>query len=87
MNIWEEISGFKAEDGQVAKGVSIFMSDFKSLYLTNYDKLLNVSNDLISVKFKNVSIEISGENLVLKKLGKDELFVCGDLKSVVKNEK
>ena len=52
------------------------------VYVANYKKLLNLSDDKISFKVNNGRITILGNNLVLKKLLDKEILVRGNIFSI-----
>ena len=66
--------------------VSTLLGEFKltligtrALFVQNYIKILNYSNDKIIFKVKNDIITILGENFKIKEMGKNEIVVVGNV--------
>ena len=53
-----------------------------SLDIINYDQLLEVNDDLITIKKENKIINIKGENLRLNKLMDNEILILGTIKRI-----
>ncbi len=53
------------------------------IYVINY-KLISIFNDK-KIKFSNITI--SGSKLIISRLRKDELFISGNIDSILFNEK
>ena len=54
----------------------------KGIYIVNYAVIANFSDNKIEIK-NNKAITIIGNNLVITKLQKDELFISGDIKELL----
>ena len=50
------------------------------LNILNYEKLISIEKEYISVKYKNQIIRIKGEELKLKKILEYELLIIGKIK-------
>ncbi len=50
------------------------------LNILNYEKLISIEKEYISVKYKNQIIRIKGEELKLKKILENELLIIGKIK-------
>ena len=60
------------------------------LFIYKYDEILNFLESEFIIKIKNKTYIISGKNLKVKKLTKEELIIEGEIKSItagVTNEK
>lgn len=71
------------------KNYCICMYDNK-LFIYKYDEILNFLESEFIIKIKNKTYIISGKNLKVKKLTKEELIIEGEIKSItagVTNEK
>lgn len=51
-------------------------------YITNYLEVLSFSREEIKLKHKDGIIKVIGEDLVIKKLLKDEILIHGKIKSI-----
>lgn len=54
----------------------------KYIYIYNYGKILNISDTLISIVYKNKEIKIYGSSILINKLDKREMIITGDFKKV-----
>lgn len=54
----------------------------KGIYVVNYSIISNFTDTKIEIK-SNKIISIIGNNLVITKLEKDELFISGDIKELL----
>ncbi len=52
------------------------------LHVFNYEKLNKLSDTMIVLKIKNVSVTIEGINLKIKQMTKQELLINGKIKKV-----
>ena len=53
-----------------------------SLDIINYDKLLEVKDNVVTIEKENNVILIKGENLRIDKLQDDELLIIGYIKNI-----
>ena len=53
-----------------------------SVNIVNYDKILEINNDLISVLKENKVIQIRGNDLKLSKLLDDEILITGIISKI-----
>ena len=53
-----------------------------NVYITNYLEVLSFSREEIKLKHKDGIIKVIGEDLVIKKLLKDEILIHGKIKSI-----
>ena len=53
------------------------------LDIINYSEILDFSSSKISIRYNNYIYSIYGNNLVISKMMEEEIFICGDRKSVV----
>ena len=66
----------------------IFERDFKITILNNQINVVNylsiesVSTNKITLKYEKGILDISGDNLVIKKLLNDEILIIGNIKSL-----
>lgn len=51
----------------------------KGIYIVNYTIISSFTDTKIEIKNSNEHISIIGNNLVISKLQKDELFISGDI--------
>ncbi len=51
----------------------------RSVLVENHCGVLSYSKEQVSVKTKNGCISISGSNLILTKMSKEQLRVCGNI--------
>ncbi len=49
------------------------------VYITNYDQILTLDNDRISLSVSNRLIVIKGNNLVLSRLLEKEILISGEI--------
>ena len=64
------------------KDLSITMIVGKGMLLEGEFKILSLSEDLIAVKYNKKTIEISGENLIIKTMAKGELAIWGVINNI-----
>ena len=50
--------------------------------VVNYTLVLDFNSNLVSVKYNNGIVEISGTNLVVNKMLKDEILVTGNIENI-----
>jgi len=55
------------------------------IHLINFQRIISLEENYISVKSKNKRINITGNNLTLKKLLKDEMLVFGTISKIEVN--
>ena len=53
-----------------------------NLHAFNYIKLLKLSSDNINLKFMNFILEITGNNLKILQMNKDEILINGEINNV-----
>ncbi len=53
-----------------------------SVHIFNYLRIIDISNDIITILVKEKKIEIKGHNLLIKKLDKNEILINGNIKRV-----
>ncbi len=64
-------------------------NDFKIIYINNsinvinYDKILEVNDDIVTIEKDNYLILIKGYNLKLNKLLDNEVLITGIIKEIV----
>ena len=59
----------------------VFLFD-KECKITDFDKILIIKNDIISIKFKRKTLTINGEFLKLTYFSKEELVIDGVINMV-----
>ena len=65
------------------KDEDYFISLYKNnIYFYKYIDILKFTENLISVKFDKFIINVSGDNLCIKKMEKSELLVSGNIMKV-----
>ena len=52
------------------------------IYVVNYNIVTNFNDSKIELKGSNKNISISGNKLIISKLKKDELFICGNIEVI-----
>ncbi len=50
--------------------------------VVNYTLVLDFNSNLVSVKYNNGIVDISGTNLVVNKMLKDEILVTGNIENI-----
>ena len=50
--------------------------------LVNYTLVLDFNSNLVSIKYNNGIVDISGTNLVVNKMLKDEILVTGNIENI-----
>lgn len=50
--------------------------------IVNYTLVLDFNSNLVSIKYNNGIVEISGTNLVVNKMLKDEILVTGNIENI-----
>lgn len=53
-----------------------------NIFVFNYVNLKNFSDRDINIDFDNFNLIISGKNLLIKKMGKSELLISGDINNL-----
>ena len=53
-----------------------------NIFVFNYANLKNFSDRDIDIDFDNFNLLISGKNLLIKKMGKSELLISGDINNL-----
>ena len=52
------------------------------IYIVNYTLISSFSDSLIEITSEKEKIKIKGSKLIISKLKKDELFICGEISVV-----
>lgn len=50
--------------------------------VVNYTLVLDFNSNLVSIKYNNGIVDISGTNLVVNKMIKDEILVTGNIENI-----
>lgn len=50
--------------------------------VVNYTLVLDFNSNLVSIKYNNGIVDISGANLVVNKMLKDEILVTGNIENI-----
>ena len=50
--------------------------------VVNYTLVLDFNSNLVSIKYNNGIVDISGTNLVVNKMLKDEILVTGNIENI-----
>lgn len=50
--------------------------------VVNYTLVLDFNSNLVSVKYNNGIVDISGTNLVVNKMLKDEILITGNIENI-----
>lgn len=50
--------------------------------IVNYTLVLDFNSNLVSIKYNNGIVDISGTNLVVNKMLKDEILVTGNIENI-----
>lgn len=50
--------------------------------VVNYTLVLDFNSNLVSVKYNNGIVDVSGTNLVVNKMLKDEILVTGNIENI-----
>ena len=53
------------------------------IYVVNYTLISNFSDNKIEIKGKDDKVFIVGKNLVISRLQKEELYICGNIYEVI----
>lgn len=62
-----------------------FISFFKdSIYIYNYERIINLSENKITLKIENFTIDIIGNNLKITQMNNIELLIEGNIKNIGK---
>lgn len=65
-----------------------FISFFKdSIYIYNYERIINLSENKITLKIENFTIDIIGNNLKITQMNNIELLIEGNIKNIGKKWK
>lgn len=67
---------------EVLKDVKIILIGGKALYVSNYKKIVTYSKESIDLRVKGDIIHISGENMIIKQLDKNEIIISGKIYGV-----
>ncbi len=59
--------------------ISIYNSH---VYIFNYGKILDISENKISITFEKINIVIKGEKLLIEKMDLKEILICGNIKGI-----
>lgn len=68
---------------EVLKDVKIILIGGKALYVSNYKKIVTYSKESIDLRVKGDIIHISGENMLVKQLDKNEIIISGKICGVM----
>ena len=65
-----------------------FISFFEdSIYIYNYESIINLSENKITLKIENFTIDIIGNNLKITQMNNIELLIEGNIKNIGKKWK
>lgn len=53
-----------------------------NIFVFNYLELLDISDNLVVLKLKLFELRILGNNLLVKRLTKEEILICGKIESI-----
>lgn len=56
--------------------------DQECIHIINYMKIKEISYNVISVELSNITINIVGNNLLIKKMNKHEMLIIGKVKGI-----
>ncbi len=56
------------------------------IYFLNYDRVIEINDDIIIVKFKDFILNIKGNNFKIVKMLDNELLITGKIKEILFNE-
>lgn len=68
---------------EVLKDVKIIFIGGKALYVSNYKKIVTYGKESIDLRVKGDIIHISGENMIIKQLDKNEIIISGKICGVM----
>lgn len=54
-----------------------------SIYVYNYDKVLDITDESVNLIIKGGSIKIYGKSIVIKVLDKKEMLITGEFKGIL----
>jgi len=91
-NYIEEISSIvKLPFNEIIKDIKLILVGDKALYICNYIKILDYSNERLILKIPKDTLEIEGKDLTISQINKGEIIIKGKLASIafgdMKNEK
>lgn len=76
---------------EVLKDYKVIAISSKALYISNYKKILDYSQERVVLKIPADTLEILGENMCIRQINKGEIVISGKIYSFslgsVKNEK
>ena len=64
---------------EVISDYKIIQISNRVIFIYNYIKLIDYSNSKIILKVKNDTLEISGENLFISQIDKNEILIKGNI--------
>ena len=70
----EKIGSLASEYGE-----KITLYGFKGVHVSGHKGLLDFSSETVLIKTHKKKIKIFGENLFIKEISADELYVCGNI--------
>lgn len=63
----------------VLKSYKVICLGGKCIYISNYKKIIDCSNECIVIKVENNTLEISGTDLIIKQINKGEILIVGKI--------
>jgi len=75
---------------EVSNDYKVLLIAGKSIYISNYKKIIDYSDSKVILKIKNNTLEIIGENMEIVQINKGEILINGKIFSFglgVKSEK
>ncbi len=52
------------------------------IYISNYEKIIDIDSNMIKIKFKDKNVKINGKNLCVKKMENNEISIDGEYKGI-----
>lgn len=66
---------------EISRDFKIIQLGSKSIYVSNYIKIIDYSTEKLVLKVKNNTLEIVGSNLFISQIDKSEIVVKGNINS------
>jgi sporulation protein YqfC len=66
---------------EVSKDYKVVILGGKSIYVTNYKKIIDYSSNKVVLKIKNNTLEIAGDSLEINQINKGEILISGKIYS------
>lgn len=66
---------------EISKDFKVIQLGTKSIYVSNYIKIIDYSTEKLVLKVKNNSLEIIGTDLFISQINKSEIVVKGNINS------